>query len=148
VPLHPRTSQVVGALERDHQLVWTFDFVLGLQEFFTPWLARALGALVDHAANGKTVIAGSFGARARELLTCLAGLEELVFERSVFAPQFALTHDAHNLLLTAHPLNITPSAFFYFPNENRYRSIAGIHPKTEKATLISERGLILTAAMA
>jgi hypothetical protein len=73
-------------LERDHQLVWTFDFVLGLQEFFSPWLARALGALVDHVANSETVIAGSFGARARELLTCLAGLEELAFERSVLAP--------------------------------------------------------------
>jgi hypothetical protein len=73
-------------LVRDHQLVWTFDFVLGLQEFFTPWLARALGTLVDRVANGVTVITSSFGARARKFLTCLAGLEELTFERSVLAP--------------------------------------------------------------
>jgi hypothetical protein len=59
------------------------------------------------------VIAGSFGARARELLTCLTGLEELAFERSVLAPKLALTHDAHNFLLTSYLLNIAPSAFFY-----------------------------------
>jgi hypothetical protein len=122
-------------LERDHQLVWTFDFVFGLKEFFAPWLARALGALVDHVANGETVIAGSFRARARELLTCLAGLEELAFERSVLIPQFVLTHDAHNLLLTALFLNITPSAFFHFLRMRIDLSYRGIHPKTEKATL-------------
>jgi hypothetical protein len=73
-------------LVRDPQLVGAFDFVLGLQEFFTPWFARALGALVDHVANGETVIAGSFGAPARELLTCLAGFEKLAFESPVLAP--------------------------------------------------------------
>jgi hypothetical protein len=74
------------ALEGDQQLVWAFDFIFGLQEFLTPWLAGALGALVDHVSNSETVIAGSFGAGARELLTCLAGLEELAFERSVLTP--------------------------------------------------------------
>lgn len=43
-------------------------------------------ALVDHVANSETVIAGSFGTGARELVTCLAGLEELTFERTVLAP--------------------------------------------------------------
>jgi hypothetical protein len=102
-----------ATLEWEHQLVGPFDFVLGLQEFFTPWLARTLGALVDHVANGETVIAGSFGATARELLARPAGLEELAFECPVLVPQFVLTHDAHNLLLTAPLPNITPSAFFY-----------------------------------
>jgi hypothetical protein len=73
-------------LERDHQLVWTFDFVFGFQEICAPGLARALGALVDHVANSETVIAGSFGTGARELVTYLARLEELAFERSVLAP--------------------------------------------------------------
>jgi hypothetical protein len=77
---------ITPSLEWEHQLVWTFDFVFGLQEFFTPWLARALGALVDHVANSETVIAGSVGTQARELLTCLAGLEELAFKLSVLAP--------------------------------------------------------------
>jgi hypothetical protein len=61
------------------------------------------------------VIAGSFGARARELLTCLAGLEKLEFECSMLAPQFAFTDDAHDLLLTAlsrAAVNITPSPLF------------------------------------
>ena len=47
-----------------------------------------------YVADGETVIAGSVGAQARELLTCLAGLEELAFERSVLAPQFTLTRDS------------------------------------------------------
>jgi hypothetical protein len=85
------------ALERELQLVWAFDFVFSLEEFLAPWLARALGALVDHVANSETVIAGSVGAQSRELLTCLAGLEELTFKRSMLAPEFALTHNAHNL---------------------------------------------------
>jgi hypothetical protein len=74
------------ALERDQQLVRAFDFAFGLLEFFTPWFARALGALIDRVANSETVIAGSFGAGARKLVTGLAGLEELAFQRSVFAP--------------------------------------------------------------
>jgi hypothetical protein len=104
----------VPALERDQQLVRAFDFAFGLQEFFSPWFARALGALVDHVADSETVIASSFGAGARELVTCLAGLEELAFERPVLAPQFALTHDTHNLLLILFP---RPSEPFtgYFP---------------------------------
>jgi hypothetical protein len=40
------------------------------------------------------------GAGARELLASLADLEELAFERSVLAPQFVFTDDAHALLLT------------------------------------------------
>ena len=74
------------ALERDQQLVCTFDFVFSLQEFFSPWFARALGALIDHVSNSETVIAGSFGAGARELVTCLAGLEEFAFEVPVLTP--------------------------------------------------------------
>jgi hypothetical protein len=74
------------ALVRDPQLVRAFDLVFGLQEFFTPRFTRALGALVDRAANGETVIAGSFGAPARELLTCLAGFEKLAFECPMLAP--------------------------------------------------------------
>jgi hypothetical protein len=123
----------LGTLVRNHQLVWAFNFVLGLQEFFTAWLARALGALIDRVANGVTVIAGSFGARARKLLTGLAGLEELAFERSVLAPQFAFTHDAHNL-----PLKYNSIAFFHVLRMRVVTAfIAGIHPKTEKAAFRS-----------
>ena len=75
-----------ATLEWEQPLIWAFDFVFGLQEFFTPWFARALGTLIDRVANSKTVIAGPFGAGARELLTCPTGLEELAFERSVLAP--------------------------------------------------------------
>jgi hypothetical protein len=73
-------------LKREQQLVWAFDFVLGFQKFFAPLFASALGALVDRAANRVTVIAGSFRAGAGELLTCLARLEELAFQRSVLFP--------------------------------------------------------------
>jgi len=45
------------------------------------------------------VIAGPLRAGGRELLAGLAGLEELAFERSVLAPQFPFTDDAHALLL-------------------------------------------------
>jgi hypothetical protein len=74
------------ALKRNQQLVWAFDFIFGLEEFLTPWLACALGALVDHVTNRETVIAGSFRAVARKLVTCLTGLEELAFECSVLPP--------------------------------------------------------------
>jgi hypothetical protein len=74
------------ALVRDPQLVRAFDLVFGLEEFFTPRFARALGTLVDRAANSETVIAGSFGAPARELLTYLAWLKELAFECPMLAP--------------------------------------------------------------
>ena len=47
------------------------------------------------------MIAGPLGAGARELLAFLAGLEELAFERTVLAPQFAFTDDAHRLLLSS-----------------------------------------------
>jgi hypothetical protein len=74
------------ALKRNHPFAWAFDFVFGLQEFLTPWFARAFRALVDRAANGETVIARPFRAGARELLARLAGFEELAFERSVLVP--------------------------------------------------------------
>jgi len=86
-------------LERDQGLVWTFDFLFGLEEFFTPRFAGALGALVNRVPNRETVIAGSSGTAAGELLASLAGLEELAFERSVLAPQFVFTDDAHALLI-------------------------------------------------
>jgi hypothetical protein len=73
-------------LKRDELLVWTFDFGLGLEEFFTPWLACALGALVNHVANGETVIAGPLGTGPRELIAYLAGREELKPQGPVFAP--------------------------------------------------------------
>ena len=97
------------ALEWNQKLVWAFDFVFGLEEFFTPWLACTLGAFVHHVANRKTVIAGSLGAGAGKLITCFAGLEELTFERSVLAPKFALTHHAHNVLPAAQLLRTTES---------------------------------------
>jgi hypothetical protein len=86
-------------LEGNYRLVWAFDFIFGFEKFFTPWFAHALGALVDHIANSKTVIAGPLGAGAREPLASLAGLEKLAFEGPVLAPQFAFTDDAHALLL-------------------------------------------------
>ena len=46
------------ALEREQQLVRAFDFLFGLQKFFTPRFARTLGALVDRVANSETVITG------------------------------------------------------------------------------------------
>jgi hypothetical protein len=69
------------------------------------------------------VIARSFGAGTRELVTHFARLEELALERPVLLPQFVLTGDAHNLLPAADSLrpgesfsgecflaaNITPS---------------------------------------
>jgi len=91
-------------LERDQWLVWTFDFLFGLEEFLTPRFAGALGALVNRVPNRETVIAGSLGAAAGELLASLAGLEELAFERSVLVPQFVFTDDAHALLLTTQLL--------------------------------------------
>jgi hypothetical protein len=69
---HPRFP----ALEREHQFVRALDFVFGLQKFFTPWFARALGARVDGVANREAVIAGSPRAVARKLLTSLAGFEK------------------------------------------------------------------------
>jgi len=86
-------------LEREQCLVWTFDLLFGLEEFFTPRFAGALGALVNRVPNRKTVIAGSLGAGAGELLASLAGLEELAFERSVLVPQFVFTDDAHALVI-------------------------------------------------
>jgi hypothetical protein len=84
---HPAPKSLrFATLKRKQQLVWTFDFALGLQEFFTPWFARALGALVDRVADRVTVIAGPFGAGARELVTYLAGLEQLALKRPVFVP--------------------------------------------------------------
>jgi hypothetical protein len=111
----PSRQRHTPALEREQQLVWAFDFVFSLQEFFTPWFARALGALIDRVANSETVIAGSFGAGARELVTCLAGLEELAFERSVLAPQFALTDDARKLssLLVSRARASTSNGVFF-----------------------------------
>ena len=91
-------------LEREQCPVWAFDFVFGLEEFFTPRFASALGALVNRVPNSETVIAGSLGAAAGELLASLAGLEELAFERSVLVPQFVFTDDAHALLLTTQLL--------------------------------------------
>jgi len=91
-------------LEREQCLVWTFDFLFGLKEFFTPRFAGALGALVNRVPNRETVIAGSLGAAAGELLASLAGLEELAFERSVLVPQFVFTDNAHALLLTTQLL--------------------------------------------
>jgi hypothetical protein len=90
----------LALLKRNQQFVWAFDFVFGREEFFTPWFTCALGALINGVANSKTVIAGPLRAAARKLVTYLARLEELAFERPMLAPQFALTDDAHNLLLT------------------------------------------------
>lgn len=50
------------------------------------------------------MIAGPLGAGTGELLASFAGLEELAFERSVLAPQFVFTDDAHALLLTTQLL--------------------------------------------
>jgi hypothetical protein len=97
------------ALEREQQFVRTFNFLFGLQEFFAPWFARALGALVDRVADGEAVIAGPFGTGAGKLFTFLAGFEELAFEHPMLLPQFVLTDDAHNILLMASGFNITPS---------------------------------------
>ena len=91
-------------LERDQWLVWTFDFLFGIEEFFTPRFACALGALVNRVSNSETVIARPLGAGAGELLASLADLEEPAFKRSVLAPQFAFTDDAHALLLTTQLL--------------------------------------------
>jgi hypothetical protein len=77
---------MIPTLKRDEPLVWAFDFVLGIEEFFTPWLACALGALVNHVAHCETVIAGPLGAGSRELIACLAGLEKFNREGPVFAP--------------------------------------------------------------
>jgi hypothetical protein len=99
-------------LERERCLVWTFDFLFGLEEFFTPGFACALGALVNRVPNRETVIAGSLGAAAGELLASLAGLEELAFERPVLVPQFVFTNDAHALLVTTQlsPLSFASGA--------------------------------------
>jgi hypothetical protein len=67
-------------LKREELLVWAFDFVLGLEEFFTPRLACALGTLVNRVAHSETVIAGPLRAGPRELIACLAGHEELKLE--------------------------------------------------------------------
>jgi hypothetical protein len=91
-------------LEWDQWHFWIFDFLFGLDEFFTPRFACTLGALVNRISNSETVIAGSLGAGARELLASLAGFEELAFERSVLAPQFVFTDDAHALLLATQLL--------------------------------------------
>jgi hypothetical protein len=99
---NPRASRRLR-LEGDQHLVWAFDFVLGLQELFTPWLAGALGTLVNRVADRETVVAGTLGAGARKLLACLAGLEELAFECSVLAPKFALTDDANIYCLRGSP---------------------------------------------
>ena len=90
-----RTFPLGFALERHQLLVWAFDFLFGLEKFFTPRLASALGALVNCVAHGETVIARPLRARARELLAFLAGLKELALERSVLIPQFVFTDDAH-----------------------------------------------------
>jgi hypothetical protein len=82
-------------LKRQQQLVGALNFVFSLEEFFTPRLACALGALIDRVVNSETVIASSIGAGTRELLTSFAGLKELAFEGSVLAPQLAFTDDAH-----------------------------------------------------
>lgn len=74
------------SLEGKRHLVWAFDFVFGLQEFFTPWFACTFGALVNRVADNETVITGPFRAGARELATRLARLEELAFKRLVLAP--------------------------------------------------------------
>jgi hypothetical protein len=86
-------------LEREQYLVWAFDLLFGLEEFFTPRFAGTLGALVNHVPNSETVIAGSLGAAAGEFLASLAGLEELAFKCPVLVPQFVFTDDAHALLL-------------------------------------------------
>ncbi|HEY2468411.1 MAG TPA: hypothetical protein VGI45_11340 [Terracidiphilus sp.] len=73
-------------LKRDQRLVGAFNFFFGVEEFLAPWSAGALGAFVDRIADGVTVVAGSFGAVAGELVARLAGLEELAFERPVLVP--------------------------------------------------------------
>jgi hypothetical protein len=78
--------EIVAILKRDQRLVWAFDFLFRLQEFFAPRFAVALRTLVNRVANSVTVIAGSFGAVARKLLTFLARLRELAFQIPVFAP--------------------------------------------------------------
>jgi hypothetical protein len=105
VPLKPKTGlewatrRFRFALERNQWLVWAFDFLFGLEEFFTPRFTCALGARANRAPNSETVIAGPLRAGGRELLAGLAGLEELAFERPVLVPQFVFTDDAHALLL-------------------------------------------------
>jgi hypothetical protein len=81
-----------------------FDFLFGLEEFFTPRFACALGPHVNRVPNSEAVIAGPLGTSAGELLASLAGLEELAFERSVLVPQFVFTNDAHALLVTTQLL--------------------------------------------
>ncbi len=74
------------SLKKDQWLVWAFDFLFGLEEFFTPWFACTLGALVNDVADSVTVIASPLGAGARELLAFLARFEEFAFERPVLFP--------------------------------------------------------------
>jgi hypothetical protein len=95
-----RSTLRFAALEREHQFVRALDFVFGLQKFFTPWFARALGALVDRVANREAVIAGSIRTVAWKLLTFLAGFEKHAIELSMLFPEFVFTNDAHSLLLT------------------------------------------------
>jgi hypothetical protein len=73
-------------LKRKRHLVWAFDLVFGLQEFFTPWFACTLGAVVNGVADSETVITGPFRAGSMEPFTRLAWFEELAFECPVLAP--------------------------------------------------------------
>jgi hypothetical protein len=80
------TSATRASLERKRHLVWAFDLVFGLEEFFTPLLACTLGALVNRIADRETVITSAFRAGSMEPFTRLAWFEELAFERPVLAP--------------------------------------------------------------
>jgi hypothetical protein len=97
--VHSDPPPLENSRSQDQRLVWAFDFLFGLEEFFTPWFACTLWALVNGIANSETVIAGALGAGARELFACLAGLDELAFERPVLFPQFVFADDAHDLFV-------------------------------------------------
>ena len=73
-------------LERHQRVVGAFDFRFGLEKFFTPWFASALGALVNRVADSETVVAGPFGTGSGKLLASFTRLEKFSFERSVLFP--------------------------------------------------------------
>src|SRR5690348_7875586 len=47
----PAAEILRDSLEGEEHLVWAFDFLFGLQEFFAPRFSHALGTLVNRVAN-------------------------------------------------------------------------------------------------
>lgn len=76
---------MLTGLKGEQFLVRVFALVFGFQELFTPRFAGALRTFINRIADGETVIAGSFRAVARKLVTRFARLEEFAFESPVLA---------------------------------------------------------------